>query len=227
MDDTDAAAAEPNWAMQLIARVERHDPPSHTAVCEAAATAVARLLADPRRTTDPTWQHPIDQWLDGLYRKHVRRARGTRWQQVPQLPGVTVEHRGAQLRALVPTTLDAMPPEVAKLQLAGRDLDDPDERPHLDPQPGLLVVSIAPDPPLSWPKAAAAAGHCAQLAQDTMPPEALEAWAAAGFPAAVDHPDIWAWEERLTAGGVHVVDAGLTEVSSGTTTAVAQWTSPA
>jgi peptidyl-tRNA hydrolase len=210
--------------MQLVARVERAAPPSRTAVCEAAATAVVRLLADERALADGEWSGQVQRWLDGAIRKHCRRARGVAWDRVQALPGVTAEVTGAAVRALVPTSTADTPREVAKLQLSGRELDDPDARPTVDPEPdGPVVVSICPDPALPLGKAAAAAGHAAQLAAMRMPAGRRATWVEAGFPVIVEHPDRARWARLRPLAPVEVVDAGLTAVPAGTCTAIARW----
>ncbi|SFO31926.1 hypothetical protein SAMN05660359_02621 [Geodermatophilus obscurus] len=215
---------EAPWAMQLVARVERRAPPTRTAVCAAAAGAVVRLLADERAQPGGEWYPRVRRWTDGAIRKHCRRARGVAWERVAALPGVTVSEAGAEVRALVPTALDALPREVAVLQLSGSELDDPDASAAVDPVPGgAVVVSVAPEPFLPLGKAAAACGHAAQLTALRMPAGRLAAWSGAGFPVVVEHPDTTRWARLRLLAGVEVVDAGFTVVAPGTTTALARW----
>ncbi|WP_336033933.1 peptidyl-tRNA hydrolase [Geodermatophilus sp. FMUSA9-8] len=217
-------AGESPWAMQLVARVERTSPPSRSAVCAAAAVAVVRLLGDERAGEGGEWSASVRRWTDGAIRKHCRRARGVAWERAGALPGVTASVAGAEVRALVPTALDALPRDVAKLQLTGSELDDADALPVADPVPGgPLVVSVCPEPFLPLGKAAAACGHAAQLSALRMPARRLEAWAAAGYPVAVEHPDVARWARLRAAAPVAVVDAGFTVVEPGTTTALARW----
>src|SRR5262245_46624693 len=106
--------------MQLVARAEKASPPAHGAVWEAAATAVAALLTDPRAADPEGEWHPfVARWEAGRIRKVTRRARGVRWTDAQDLPGVTVDVNGAQVRAFVPGSVDEVPPEIAKLQVAG------------------------------------------------------------------------------------------------------------
>ncbi|MGY1700895.1 hypothetical protein [Geodermatophilus sp. SYSU D00766] len=215
---------EAPWAVQLVARVERSAPPTRSAVCEAAAVAVVRLLADDRAQPGGEWWPRVRRWTDGAIRKHCRRARGVAWQRVAALPGVTVAARGAEVRALVPTALDALPPEVARLQLSGSEPDDPDACPAVDPEPGgAVVVSVCPEPFLPLGKAAAACGHAAQLTALRMPAGRLAAWSGAGFPVVVEHPDVARWSRLRGRAPVEVVDAGFTVVAPGTSTALARW----
>src|ERR1035441_8707111 len=62
------------------------------------ATAVVQLLDDPR-SVDGEWHDEVQRWLDGRIRKVARRARGSKWDAAAELPGVTVSHAGAQVRA--------------------------------------------------------------------------------------------------------------------------------
>jgi peptidyl-tRNA hydrolase len=210
--------------MQLVVRIEKATPPGRTAVCEAAATAVVRLLADERALPGGEWFPRVERWMGGNIRKHCRRARGVAWERVAALPGVTAEVAGARVRALVPSSTAEIPREVAKLQLSGRELDDPGVRTAVDPEPdGPVVVSISPDPVLPLGKAAAAAGHAAQLAAMRMPDGRLAAWSRLGFPVTVEHPDRARWARLRRVAQVEVVDAGLTAVPAGTCTAIARW----
>ncbi|MGY1795257.1 peptidyl-tRNA hydrolase [Geodermatophilus sp. SYSU D00525] len=220
----DDPPGEAPWAMQLVARVERVGPPGRTAVCEAAAVAVVRLLADDRALPGGEWEPLVRRWTDGAIRKHCRRARGVAWERVAGLPGVTAAVAGAEVRALVPGPTDAIPPEVAKLQLTGSELDDPGARPVVDPVPGgPLVVSVCPEPFLPLGKAAAACGHAAQLSAVRMPDGRFAAWAAAGFAVVVEHPGVARWRALRPHADVEVVDAGFTVVDPGTSTALARW----
>ncbi|MBO3088257.1 peptidyl-tRNA hydrolase [Cellulomonas dongxiuzhuiae] len=211
------------WVMQLVVRVERADPPSRTAACAAAATAVVALLADERAQPDGPWEPAVRRWTDLAIRKHCRRARGVAWDRAAHLPGVTVEVDGAQVRAFVPTPTDAIPRELAKLQLSGSEPDDPGRAERVDVLlDGPVVVSICPEPPLPFGKAAAAAGHAAQVAAAQMDAGRYRRWRDAGFPVVVEHPGTERWASLLGTSPVRIVDAGFTVVPTGTTTALAR-----
>jgi peptidyl-tRNA hydrolase len=227
--------------MQLAVRAEKSSPPSHSAVCEAAAMAVVRLLTDPR-STGGEWYDSVRRWGSGRIRKVTRRARGARWLAVQELPGVTVDHAGAQARAFVPGPVTEVPPELAKLQIAGLDLTDggPDgdggaaEGDHGDgdgradsrtePDRPYAVIALDPNVTMTTGKAAAQCGHAAQLLLLQLDPVQAGAWTAAGLMVhlARDVP----WRDCVQRADVAVRDAGFTEVPAGSMTAVA-WFVPA
>jgi hypothetical protein len=216
---------EAPWAMQLVARVERVGPPTHTAVCEAAAMAVVRLLADERSAPGGEWHERVDRWTAGRIRKLVRRARGAPWARAAALGGVIVDHAGAEVLALPPGPTDQLQPELAKLQVRGLELDDPGRRAEARPEPGWrgVVVAITPLAELGTGKAAAAAGHAAQLAALRMDPDRYRRWAGAGFAVLVEHPGPGRWAWLAATAPIQVVDAGFTVVEPGTRTAAAWW----
>lgn len=210
--------------MQLVVRVEKSCPPTHTEVCEATAAAVAALLADPRAAAGGEWYPRVRRWTAGRIRKHARRARGAAWARASRLDGVTVERGSAQVRAFVPGPVDQVPRDLARLQLSGLDLDDPAPRHAVAVEAGgPVVVSLRSADRLTTGKAAAAAGHAAQLAGMAMDPARLEAWVSAGFGVAVEHVEQARWAELCDTAPVVVADAGFTEVDPGTVTATARW----
>jgi peptidyl-tRNA hydrolase len=208
---------EPPWAMQLAVRAEKAAPPAHGAVCEAAAMAVARLLADPR-ATGGEWHEPVRHWEAGPIRKVTRRARGVRWPAVQNLPGITVEHAGAQVRAFVPGPVTEVPVELARLQVAGLELDDAEE-PTPRPEPPYAAIALNPEWAMSTGKAAAQSGHAAHLLLREGGEPARGAWLAAGL--AVHLERDMRWEDCVGHADVAVRDAGFTEVPPGTMTALA------
>jgi hypothetical protein len=92
----------PDRAMPLILRIERDALPPRSALLEAAASAAVALCCDERSQPGGPWWVEVQPWLAGRIRKVARRACGPHWVAVTRLPGITVEHRGAQVRALLP-----------------------------------------------------------------------------------------------------------------------------
>ncbi|MEU5878349.1 hypothetical protein [Spirillospora sp. NPDC047279] len=210
---------DPPWAMQLVVRAEKAEPPTHDAVCAAAATAVVELLTDPR-AADPEgeWHEAVGEWEARRIRKVARRARGVRWPEVQPLPGVTVDVNGAEVRAFVPGPVSEVPPQIAKLQVAGLDLP-PDEDPKPPPEPPYAAIALNPDITITTGKAAAQCGHAAQLLLRQAAPADVAAWLAGDVRVhlARDVP----WRECVGRAAVAVRDGGFTEVPPGTMTAIA------
>jgi peptidyl-tRNA hydrolase len=211
------------WAMQIVLRMEKNAPQSRAHLCSAAAVAVVRLLTSPEAGPDGAWRSHIDTWTNSRIRKHARRARGAAWNACQQLDGVTAVVAGASARAFVPTPVTKIPESLKKLQLSGSEPEQIGPR-HIDSRlDGPLIVSISTDPWLSLGKAAAAAGHAAQIALYKMPEDRRSVWAAAGYPVVVEHPQPKDWAQVQADSNVQVVDAGFTEIVPGTVTAVARW----
>src|ERR1700678_4565669 len=149
------------YALPLVIRVERSAPPARTDALEGAAQAVLRFLSDPRVTgvdgVDGEWTAVERAWEDARIRKVVRRARGAAWERARALPGMTVEHRSAEIRVYPPVPVDDWPADLARLQVAGTDFDDP--RPPDEPAVGTPVLWLNPGLPMTAGKAMAQAGH--------------------------------------------------------------------
>lgn len=210
------------WAMQLVARVEKIDPPTRTDVLTASAQAVVALLDDPRSLPGGEWHEAVTAWTDRRIRKHCRRARGIAWQRAEAVDGVTVAHGTASVRAYPPTRVGEIPPDLGKLQLEGTtELPDPDRVTALMRPDHDVVIAVSAEPFLPWGKAAAATGHAAQLARVQMGGRKARRWREAGHPLRVVHPDVAGWREALRTADVVIRDGGFTVVTPGTVTAVA------
>jgi peptidyl-tRNA hydrolase len=208
------------YALPLVIRVERSTPPARTDALEGAARVVLEFLTD-ERVTEPAgeWAGPTRSWQDARIRKVVRRARGAPWARAAALPGITVEQRTAEIRVFPPVPVDDWPPDLAKLQVAGTDFEDPE--PPADPAPGTPVLWLNPELPMTTGKAMAQAGHGAQLAWWGLSPQAQAEWAAAGFELAVRTAGRAQWAQLLASGLPVVTDGGFTEVAPGSATVVA------
>lgn len=216
--DRDSA---PQFVLPLVVRIERTDPPSHTDALETAARAVLTLLSD-RRTTaaDGEWAERVHAWEDARIRKVVRRARGGEWRRAQELDGITLTGKSAEVRVFVPVPLDGWPKELAKLQVSGTELDDPEPPGPVDP--GVPVLWFNPEVEMSTGKSMAQAGHGAQLAWWALTPDQREEWRAAGFPLAVRTATPEQWAALAASEDLPMVrDAGFTEVAPGSCTVIA------
>ena len=210
-------AADP-WALSLVVRVERAEPPAHTDVLAAAARAVVLLLTDPRVTEpDGELRAAVQRWRDGRIRKIARRARGVGWERTAALPHVEATVGAAAVRAFAPHPRDAVPPELAPLQVGGLDLVDPEGWTPPPVPASALTVRLAPGVAMTTGKAVAQVGHASQLALELLDPAAVAAWRADGLAVRVlTGAPVLPPGER-----VEVADGGFTEVAPGTVTASA------
>lgn len=214
-----ARDAAPQFVLPLVVRIERDAPPARTDALETSARAVLVILADERSTGDGEWAEAMRDWQDARIRKVVRRARGAEWRRAAGLPGITVTGKSAEVRVFPPVPLDGWPKELAKLQVSGTDLDDPE--PPADADPSAPVLWLNPDLGMSAGKAMAQTGHAAQLAWWELSDAERVAWRDAGFPLAVRTADAGHWPELTTRGLPLVRDAGFTEIAPGSCTVVA------
>ncbi|CAM5508841.1 peptidyl-tRNA hydrolase [Streptomyces fumanus] len=209
----------PQFVLPLVVRIERAAPPARTDALETAARAVLVMLTDERSTGDGPWAKAVRDWQDARIRKVVRRARGAEWRRAEALPGITVTGATAEVRVFPPVPVDDWPRDLARLQVSGTDLDDPE--PPVDPDPSAPVLWLSPDLDMSAGKAMAQAGHGAQLAWWELTGAQRAAWHAAGFPLAVRTAAPGHWKTLTTSGLPVVRDAGFTEIAPGSCTVVA------
>ncbi|MGW1892832.1 peptidyl-tRNA hydrolase [Streptomyces sp. NPDC002004] len=209
----------PQFVLPLVVRIERAAPPARTDALETAARAVLAMLSDARSLGEGPWAQAVRDWQDARIRKVVRRARGAEWRRAEALDGITVPGRSAEVRVFPPVPLDGWPKDLARLQVSGTDLDDPE--PPAEPDPGIPVLRLNPGIGMSAGKAMAQAGHGAQLAWWELSDEERGAWCDAGFPLAVRTADPARWPHLTTSGLPVVRDAGFTEIAPGSCTVVA------
>jgi peptidyl-tRNA hydrolase len=215
----DPASGAP-WAMPIVVRAEKDALPTATTVAQCCASAVVTLLDDPRCAEGGEWAGDVDRWLDGRIRKVARRARGSRWDAVQALAGVTLDRLGAQVRAFVPMPTDALPPEMSKLQVSGLEL--PIGEADLS-TPNALKIALTPHVSMSALKAAVQVAHAAQLARAAMSVDELYYWRQTGFDVRLVRPDAASWARYVATARVTVRDAGFTEIPPGTRTTVSLW----
>ncbi|AZP21022.1 peptidyl-tRNA hydrolase [Streptomyces aquilus] len=217
--EADVRDQAPQFVLPLVVRIERAAPPARTDALETAARAVLLILSDERSLGEGEWAQVMRDWQDARIRKVVRRARGAEWRKAEALPGITVTGKAAEVRVFPPVPLDGWPKELAKLQVSGTDLDDPEAPGDVDP--GVPVLWMSPDLDMSAGKAMAQAGHGAQLAWWELSVEERDAWREAGFPLAVRTATPERWRELTVSGLPLVRDAGFTEIAPGSCTVVA------
>jgi peptidyl-tRNA hydrolase len=221
VDEADVAD-EQRWTMPIVVRIERADPPTHTDVLEAVAKACLAVAHDERAAGE--WAAAFAPWLDGRFRKVVRRARGAHWAAAQLLPGVTVRSGTASVRAFPPVPAEELAPELRRLQVGGTDLVDPE--PPSEPAPqvaaGLARLWCNPALAMTTGKAAAQAGHASMLVWDAMPEARRPAWRAAGYPLTVRTATVAQWEALAVTAEVEVTDGGFTEIPAGSVTVRAE-----
>ncbi|MEV8541439.1 aminoacyl-tRNA hydrolase [Streptomyces sp. NPDC051572] len=210
----------PQFVLPLVVRIERDAPPARTDALETAARAVLTILGDERAVGDGEWAQVMRDWQDARIRKVVRRARGAEWRRAEALSGITVTGKSAEVRVFPPVLLDGWPKDLARLQVSGTDLDDPE--PPADADPTAPVLWLNPDLGMSAGKTMAQTGHGAQLAWWELSEEDRTAWRQAGFPLSVRTADPARWAELTSSGLPLVRDAGFTEIAPGSATVVAE-----
>ncbi len=227
-------AAQDIRAMQLVLRMERADPPSWHRAIAGAATAAAAICLDERSEPGGEWHDAIRDYCLGHIRKVTRRARGAHWVAAQDLPGITIDIDGTQVRALVPGLVTELDPRISRLQVGGTDAAV-DEPPTVDRAPSpSLEVWLSASPPMTLGKAMAQAGHAGMIAAALLAGDdqlALQQWRQAGFQADAHRAGAARWSaltgalaDEATAWRsrriLAVRDAGFTEVAPGTVTVI-------
>jgi peptidyl-tRNA hydrolase len=208
------------WALQVVVRVEKRQPPGHTAVLRATASAVAvAIAAFTAADADPEVRDRTERWRAGPIRKVVRRARGAGWERQLAVPGVR-QHRahGVEVAVHVPGPVDEVHPEISRLQVGGLTLEDEERVDHV--ATGVRLW-LSPQVSLTTGKAAAQVGHAAQLVLQSLPEHAASTWVADGAPLDVALAAPEDWQPLVDTAPVVVTDGGFTEVPPGTVTVVA------
>ncbi|MDX6262792.1 MAG: hypothetical protein QOH84_4480 [Kribbellaceae bacterium] len=205
--------------LTLVLQVEKAERPGQTDALETAARAVLAILADERSVGEGEWAEAMRGWQDARIRKVVRRARGAEWRRAEALPGITVTGGTAVVRVFPPVLLDEVPKDLAKLQVTGTDLEDPEELPALEP--GVPVLWVNPGLEMSTGKTMAQVGHGAHLAWFELSAADRKAWEADDFRLAVRTAAPAVWTELRASGLPVVQDAGFTEIDPGSYTVIA------
>jgi peptidyl-tRNA hydrolase len=200
--------------LPFVVRIERATPPARTDALEAAARGVLLMLTRP----EAEWAEAVHAWDAQRIRKVVRRARGAEWRRALTVDGLDVTHRTAELRVYPPIPVDGWPPELARLQVGGTNLEDPAE--PAAPAPGTPLVLLSPHADMTTGKAMAQAAHAAQLGWRTLGRRDRKRWVEAEFRLAVRDATPAQWQAAVARGAAVVHDGGFTEVEPGTATAL-------
>ncbi|PZS25111.1 MAG: peptidyl-tRNA hydrolase [Pseudonocardiales bacterium] len=205
----------PELVLPMVLRIERVDPPGRTDALEAAARGALLMFTTDREE----WIEPVAAWDRDRIRKVVRRARGAEWRRALTIDGMDVVQGSAELRVYPPIPVDAWPAELARLQVGGTKLADPEPPP--DPPAATPLVLLSPHVEMTAGKAMAQAAHAAQLGYRASSRAARAAWQDKGFELAVREPTRSQWAEAVRGGAPVVHDGGFTEVEPNTQTALA------
>ncbi len=218
-------------AMQFAARVEKLEPPALSDVFAATALGVIAVLDDHRSMPGGEWHVEVAAWNGARIRKIVRRARGAAWERAQGVPGLTIVHGSAAVRAFVPGIIDQAPPELAKLQIQSTPLDEPSRVDALPSRgtgstayadtPVVLTIGLHPAVEMSWGKRAAQVAHAAQRCWEQLDRTDRLTWNATGRHVDVVTPSAELWEAEFADAAVQIRDGGFTEVAPGTNTAAA------
>jgi peptidyl-tRNA hydrolase len=207
------------YVLTLVLQVEKGERPGQTDALETAARAVLTILADERSVGEGEWAEAMRGWQDARIRKVVRRARGAEWRRAAALPGITVTGAAAVVRVFPPELLDEVPKELAKLQVTGTDLEDPEELPAV--VDGVPVLWVNPGLTMSTGKTMAQVGHGAHLAWFELSDAERKAWQEDDFRLAVRTASEAHWKMLMGARLPVVQDAGFTEIDPGSYTVIA------
>jgi peptidyl-tRNA hydrolase len=199
--------------LPMVVRIERQTPPTRTDALEAAARGVLLMLTADR----PQWAAAVAAWDGERIRKVIRRARRSDWRRAVALDGLDVRHGTAEVRVYPPIPIDSWPPELARLQVGGTELDDV---PQPGPEPSRPLVLLSPHLSMSAGKAMAQAAHAAHLGWRASSALQQNGWRARDFPLAVRTATAGQWAAGLAAGAPVVVDAGFTEIAPNSQTAL-------
>ena len=115
--------------------------------------------------------------------------------------------------------VDEWPPDLARLQVAGTELEDPEPPPAV-PE-GTPVLWVNPGLPMTAGKAMAQVGHAAQLAWMRLGAKDRSDWRDRDFNLAVRPAPAERWPDLVSSGLPVVQDGGFTEVAPGSCTVVA------
>lgn len=208
---------ETPWAMQFVVKDTKNFTPLQ--LSNAVATATSRFLD----TIEPGTPRAeaVKRWMEGRIRKILRRAKNSAWNALTELAHEEYTVDGVDIRVFDPSAMDEIPRAVSKCQVSHLTTL-PEQTAKIGPADAFLNIYTNRSLNMSPAKAAIAAGHVAQLMGLELSPADYEKWKAAGFTVLTSTLGSLGEFEALAAS-VAVRDAGLTEVPSGSITAIGIW----
>lgn len=208
---------ETPWAMQFVVKDTKDFTPLQLA--NAVATATSQFLDTIEHGTARA--DAVKRWMEGRIRKILRRAKNSGWHALEELPHETYLVEGVEIRVFDPSSMDEIPRAISKCQVSHLTTI-PEQTAKIGPAEALLDIYTNRSLNMSPAKAAIAAGHVAQLMGLKLSPADYEKWRKSGFKVRTSTLGILGEFEALAAS-VAVRDAGLTEVPSGSITAIGIW----
>lgn len=198
------------YSLPIVVRVEKDTAFENVDFYQAIAQGIAILV-----TTDK-WSESVKKWMQGRFRKVIRKARGSTWDKALSLDHIEVNlFNGLSVAIFEPTQPELLAPELKKLQVQGIDFANNDVSTGGPDQTGILI-SINPDLKMSSGKMGAQVAHAVQLLFMGSTKEQVTEWMLQG-----SGLRIVPWDEIVN--GVEIVDAGLTEIPAGSLTVKAKW----
>ena len=134
-----------SWVLPLVVRIERDAPPTRTDALEAAARRGA-AHADHRRAG--VGRRGRAPGTAAASARSCAGPAGAEWRRAAGAAGLDGRARGsAEVRVYPPIPVDGWPPELARLQVGGTELDDPSRR--RAPTRGVPLILLSPDVEMS------------------------------------------------------------------------------
>lgn len=205
---------EEPYVLPIIIRVEKDETlrPSHEEAQLAAAYAMFNFFDSDKVLPDGEWGEHVSRWLDGRIRKVARRARGSEWEAVKQLPHVYASYGKAEVIILPPHPNFEPPELVKKLQISGIELAKETNHFKNGNEHNGLQFAINPNIIMSTGKTLAQVCHAVQLAIFKSNVETLNMWLSHKTPI---HECSW---DAYTSWTAEIHDAGFTEIPAGSLT---------